>query len=270
MGFRENSIRLFPVFVGLTLAAEISNFISFVSPSWIQSIPEAHSHFQNIGLWTACFNGYMRPTYFGKAYYGCYYIYYVGYDGIRDWINPAWLYAIQTLSSLGILLQSLVTFVVLCQVTYSIHRDNLTVMKCCLVGHFITAFTLAASLVAFAVARYDSRWMPFPQFNVLSWSYAVAVISFTATVASFVIGFLRYMYLEALAWDRDSLLPTDRGFNKQNVQHSPSYDRFLGTQQLSEDEDNPQYFGRLEEYGNEQLPPQRLETSSRALVDNYH
>lgn len=40
--------------------------------------------------------------------------------------------------------------------------------------------------------------MPFPQYNVLSWSYAVAVLSFALTLASFLLGFVRYMYLDAV------------------------------------------------------------------------
>ncbi|KAG5454012.1 hypothetical protein CSKR_102074 [Clonorchis sinensis] len=197
--FKEKSHRLFLVFLWTTIAAVTTNFISFVSPFWIQSVPEAHSQFERIGLWTACFNGYMRPDDFSKAYFGCYYIYFVEYDRIRQWINPLWLYAIQVLSSLGILLQSLVTFTVLCQVTHSVNRDDLSVVKFNLLGHFFTCVTLAASLVAFAIARYDSTWMPYPSLNVLSWAYATAVLSFVLTLVAFIAGFLRYMYLDAMA-----------------------------------------------------------------------
>ncbi|CAH8468958.1 unnamed protein product [Heterobilharzia americana] len=30
----------------------------------------------------------MRPGLYDKAYFGCYYIYYVIYDRVRDWLNP--------------------------------------------------------------------------------------------------------------------------------------------------------------------------------------
>ncbi|KAF5403566.1 hypothetical protein PHET_03148 [Paragonimus heterotremus] len=96
------------------------------------------------------------------------------------------------------LMQSLVAFVVLCQTTRSIDRNDLNVTKFNLVGHFYTCITLAASLVAFAVARYDSTWMPYPQLNVLSWSYAVAAASFILTLIAFIVEFLRYLYLDAL------------------------------------------------------------------------
>ncbi|CAL8070406.1 unnamed protein product [Calicophoron daubneyi] len=195
----KKSTGLFAASLTLTLLAVCTNFISFVSPYWIQSIPSKHSQFERIGLWTACFNGYMRPGLYDKAYFGCYYIYYVEYDSVRGWINPGWLYGIQTTSSVGILLQFLVTFVLLSQSNRAIERDDIRAVKFTLFGHFVTCITLAASLVAFAVARYDSTWMPYPEMNVLSWSYAVAALSFALTSAVFLVDFFRYLYLEALA-----------------------------------------------------------------------
>ncbi|VDP31721.1 unnamed protein product [Schistosoma margrebowiei] len=140
--------RLFSCTVFFTTFGFCSNFISFVSPYWIQSVPEGNSQFQRIGLWTVCFDGYMRPALYDKAYFGCYYIYYVIYDRIRDWLNPS--------------------------------------------------LTLAAALVAFAVARYDSRWMPYPELNILSWAYAVGVLSFICTFISFTISFITYIKLNDL------------------------------------------------------------------------
>ncbi|CAH8476497.1 unnamed protein product [Heterobilharzia americana] len=83
-----DNTRLFACSVFFTVFGFCSNFISFVSPYWIQSLPEAKSQFQRIGLWTVCFDGYMRPGLYDKAYFGCYYIYYVIYDRVRDWLNP--------------------------------------------------------------------------------------------------------------------------------------------------------------------------------------
>ncbi|CAH8480232.1 unnamed protein product [Schistosoma mattheei] len=185
--------RLFSCTVFFTTFGFCSNFISFVSPYWIQSIPEANSQFQRIGLWTVCFDGYMRPALYDKAYFGCYYIYYVIYDRIRDWLNPIWLYTIQVTSSCGVLVHFLVTFIVLCQVTGAVSKSDLKSLKFIASGHFFTSLTLAAALVAFAVARYDSRWMPYPELNTLSWAYAVGVLSFICTFISFTISFITYI-----------------------------------------------------------------------------
>ncbi|CAH8476481.1 unnamed protein product [Heterobilharzia americana] len=143
-----DNTRLFACSVFFTVFGFCSNFISFVSPYWIQSLPEAKSQFQRIGLWTVCFDGYMRPGLYDKAYFGCYYIYYVIYDRVRDWLNPG--------------------------------------------------LTLTAALVAFAVARCDSRWMPYPDLNVLSWAYAVGVFSFISTFIAFIISFIIYLNLDEI------------------------------------------------------------------------
>ncbi|CAH8482601.1 unnamed protein product [Schistosoma guineensis] len=233
--------RLFSCTVFFTTFGFCSNFISFVSPYWIQSIPEANSQFQRIGLWTVCFDGYMRPALYDKAYFGCYYIYYVIYDRIRDWLNPIWLYTIQVTSSCGVLVHFLVTFIVLCQVTGAISKSDLKSLKFIASGHFFTSLTLAAALVAFAVARYDSRWMPYPELNTLSWAYAVGVLSFICTFISFTISFITYIKLndlihqqntnEHLLNDEEKMgissppppVPHHSTFNEPNVYTEPRY-----------------------------------------------
>ncbi|CAH8436078.1 unnamed protein product [Schistosoma rodhaini] len=190
--------RLFSCIVFFTAFGFCSNFISFVSPYWIQSVPEANSQFQRIGLWTVCFDGYMLPGLYDRAYFGCYYIYYVIYDRIRDWLNPIWLYAIQVTSSCGVLVQFLVMFIVLSQVAGAISKSDLKSLRFIASGHFFTSLTLAAALVAFAVARYDSRWMPYPELNTLSWSYAFGVLSFICTFIGFIISFITYIKLNDL------------------------------------------------------------------------
>ncbi|PAA47321.1 hypothetical protein BOX15_Mlig011267g3 [Macrostomum lignano] len=60
-----------------TVLACILYFVAFVTPNWIELKPEMESTFLRLGLWTACFKGYLHPEdYVSKAYYGCWYIYY--------------------------------------------------------------------------------------------------------------------------------------------------------------------------------------------------
>lgn len=81
---------LFICYFTFSLCAVLSYFIAFVSPYWIEAISGDSALFKGIGLWTACFNGYMRPNLYSKSYYGCFYIYSIEYDAIRDWLNPSW------------------------------------------------------------------------------------------------------------------------------------------------------------------------------------
>lgn len=80
---------LFLAAFSTTAAAFFFDLIAFVTPFWVESVPSEHSHFVRIGLWTACFNGYLHPTdMVQKAYFGCWYIYYKEFDRIRVWLNP--------------------------------------------------------------------------------------------------------------------------------------------------------------------------------------
>lgn len=79
---------LFITQITFSLLAAVANFIAFVSPYWVEAQSGANALFNRIGLWTACFDGYMRPDNCNRAYFGCFYIYHYGYDEIRNWLNP--------------------------------------------------------------------------------------------------------------------------------------------------------------------------------------
>ena len=79
---------LFICYLSFSIFAALTYFIAFVSPYWIVSSSPSHALFNRIGLWTVCFDGYMRPNHYNKAYFGCFYIYFIEYDSIREWLNP--------------------------------------------------------------------------------------------------------------------------------------------------------------------------------------
>lgn len=81
--------RFFQIGLGLTFTTFLFDLIAFVSPSWLESIPEFRDKFTRLGLWVACFNNYIHPEdYVSKAYSGCWYVYYPEYYYIRPWLNP--------------------------------------------------------------------------------------------------------------------------------------------------------------------------------------
>jgi len=68
--------------------------IGFGTGSWWVSIDE-DSKFVRAGLWEICFNGYEHTSdLIGKAYYGCWWIFYNEYYYIRDWIFPGLYYGV--------------------------------------------------------------------------------------------------------------------------------------------------------------------------------
>uniref|UniRef100_A0A5K3FRX3 PMP-22/EMP/MP20/Claudin tight junction n=1 Tax=Mesocestoides corti TaxID=53468 RepID=A0A5K3FRX3_MESCO len=188
---------LFITFLAFSLLAACLNFIAFVSPYWIEARSGAYALFNRIGLWTACFDGYMRPNQYDKAYYGCFYIYYVEYDSIREWLNPIWLYVVQVIASIGILCHGLVLFFLVCQATGRVAIESLHLTKWLMSGHFIAGISLLGTLLGFTYGSYDSRWVPYPRFNKLSWAFAVAIISLIFTIASFFTMLVFYLKVNA-------------------------------------------------------------------------
>ena len=79
---------LFISYLTFSLFASSTYFVAFVSPYWIVSRSSAFALFNRIGLWTVCFDGYMRSNLYNKAYFGCFYVYSLEYDSIREWLNP--------------------------------------------------------------------------------------------------------------------------------------------------------------------------------------
>lgn len=63
--------------------------IGFGTGSWWVTTDPEHSNFHSAGLWEICFNGYEHTSdLIGKAYYGCWWVFYNEYYYIRDWIFP--------------------------------------------------------------------------------------------------------------------------------------------------------------------------------------
>ncbi|KAL5968447.1 hypothetical protein TSMEX_003802, partial [Taenia solium] len=160
---------LFVCYLTLTIFASVTYFIAFVSPFWIVADSGSYALFNRIGLWTACFDGYMRPKQFNKAYFGCFYLYTVEYDSIREWLNPR-----------------VVVFFVLCQATGRIVIESQKLTKWLMTGHFIAGLSLLFTLLGFIYGSYDSRWVPYPRYNKLSWGFGTGVLSLILIVISFI------------------------------------------------------------------------------------
>ena len=69
--------------------------VGFGTGSWWVSIDD-ESKFDRAGLWEICFNGYEHTSdLIGKAYYGCWWIFYNEYYYIREWILPCLYFVLQ-------------------------------------------------------------------------------------------------------------------------------------------------------------------------------
>ncbi|KAL5109934.1 hypothetical protein TcWFU_002338 [Taenia crassiceps] len=110
----------------------------------------------------------MRPNQYNKAYFGCFYLYYTEYDSIREWLNPG-----------------VVAFFVLCQAAGRLVIESQKLTKWLMTGHFIAGVSLLLALLGFIFGSYDSRWVPYPRYNRLSWGFGTGVLSLVLIIISF-------------------------------------------------------------------------------------
>ncbi|GBP63251.1 hypothetical protein EVAR_56632_1 [Eumeta japonica] len=167
----------------LTYIAGLFLLFAFAGPYWLESYPEMFSEFKHMGLWEYCFNRFRFPSYqFDKLFHGCHYIFSEEYYVIREWLLPGWLMIVQAFVTLALMLSLLAQIVLACVVVRWPLRTVLRYEWICVSFAFICV-ALSSSFLFLAVAifggnAYRRDWLLYPSFNVLSWSYAFAVIAF--------------------------------------------------------------------------------------------
>lgn len=167
-----------PYFIafGFAVCSFILCLISFGTGYWFVSTDPDTSLFNSIGLWQACFNGYEHTSdLIGKAYYGCWWIFYKEYYYIRNWLMPAWFKACQTLATFGVVFQFMT--LILFPFAYS-ERDNVRMIVFTCITTWMMAICQTIVVVVFGVMiGLDRAWVPRYDLDVLGWSFGLAVVS---------------------------------------------------------------------------------------------
>uniref|UniRef100_A0A1L8DUW4 Protein with signal anchor n=2 Tax=Nyssomyia neivai TaxID=330878 RepID=A0A1L8DUW4_9DIPT len=167
----------------LSYVASVFLMMSFCSPYWIESYEESFSNFKNMGLWEYCFRDFSYPYYqFPRLFDGCHHIFSHEYYVIREWLLPGWLMIVQFFVTIAFLL----TFGALAIMALELIRWPLKfVLRYEWLLTRISFFCVAISSVCLFLATaifggnaYRRDWLLYPKFNVLSWSYALAVVAF--------------------------------------------------------------------------------------------
>jgi hypothetical protein len=149
--------------------------ISFGTGYWFVSV-EPDNLFQSIGLWQACFNGYEHTSdLIGKAYYGCWWIFYKEYYYIRTWLMPPWFTACQTLATFGVVFQ----FVSLGLLPFAGREVNniFMIVAACFSVWMMAACQVVVVVIFGVMIGEDRTWMPRYDLDRLGWSYGLAVLS---------------------------------------------------------------------------------------------
>jgi len=163
-------------------------FVAFVTSFWFQSWPRIHSTFLRIGLWEACFSGFIHPADpDAKAYFGCWWILSTEYNPIRFWLFPGWFIAVEVFATLALITSLFClayhTWAYLQfdrpsdHVAEDIARTKKRVRSGFILAALTGSFQTSTVLIFGVASRVDWNWMPMQFFNYLSWSYGLAVVA---------------------------------------------------------------------------------------------
>ncbi|CAF3390153.1 unnamed protein product [Rotaria sp. Silwood1] len=116
-----------------SIFALICDLIGFSTPYWLQIWPRVgDTTFRKLGLWQVCIAGFRNPkNYWGKVYYGCWWLYAREYNGLREdgVLTPAWFTAVQTFACFGLIFNILgcVALIVVAITRYRLSRRSMLI-----------------------------------------------------------------------------------------------------------------------------------------------
>lgn len=188
------------VFGGIiTYVAGVFLVMAFTSPYWIQSYQETYSNFKHMGLWEYCFYEFRYPFYqFDKLFDGCHHVFSQEFHVIREWLLPVWLMVVQAFVTLGLLFsffgQAIIAMILVRWPLRFVLRYEWLLSCAAFIFDALTGFFLFLAVAIFGGQCWRRDWLMYPNFNYLSWSYGLAVISFMFhTLGAFL------LYLDARA-----------------------------------------------------------------------
>ncbi|KAH8238768.1 uncharacterized protein LOC110182450 [Drosophila serrata] len=167
----------------VTFASFFVLMMSFCSPYWIESYEETRSSFKNMGLWQYCFKDFVYPKYqFPKQFTGCHNVFSHDYYVIREYLLPGWLMAVQGFVTMSFI----IVFLVLSLLSLTIIRLPLKpvlqyewlLVRLSYIGTAVSSLFMFLAVCIFGGCAYRRDWLMYPKFNVLGWSYALAVVTF--------------------------------------------------------------------------------------------
>uniref|UniRef100_T1J6A5 Claudin n=1 Tax=Strigamia maritima TaxID=126957 RepID=T1J6A5_STRMM len=161
-----------------TIVATLFVIIGYSTPYWLVSdlnIPKIR--YYNLGLWNVCLNNFRDPLYlYDMVFNGCRYIPIEDLWFIRDQIlEPAFFIAVQVLFTFC-LICVLIACALVIMYSMCCTPENYKMLYGISLDLLIAATFGTMAVIIFG-ARGDGRdWMPDPDHNYLSWSFALAVI----------------------------------------------------------------------------------------------
>uniref|UniRef100_A0A023G4G7 Putative conserved plasma membrane protein n=1 Tax=Amblyomma triste TaxID=251400 RepID=A0A023G4G7_AMBTT len=165
-------------------------FIAFTTPYWLASDPRVYSaQLLRLGLWETCFRSFADPRDLNKEkyYVGCRWIFAYEYNTLRDFIEIPFFVAVQVFFTIGFTLLLLACVLLLAMHICLPSARTHQLLKVVIALLVASAVCNTIAVIVFG-ARGDGRdWMPDPDHNFLSWSFALGVIGAFCTYVAAVL-----------------------------------------------------------------------------------
>ncbi|XP_017770893.1 PREDICTED: uncharacterized protein LOC108558487 [Nicrophorus vespilloides] len=157
--------------------------IAFCSPYWVQSFENTVNEFLNMGLWEYCFDNFRYPHYqFDKLFTGCHHVFSQEYYVIREWLVPSWLMSVQAFVTISFLLSAtaqVLQALQLCRWPLNfVLRYEYILSGIDFICNSLSAIFMFLAVLIFGTSHARRDWLLYPNYNYLSWSYGVAILSF--------------------------------------------------------------------------------------------
>lgn len=156
----------------------IFTIIAFSTPYWLSSDgKQAVKHFDNLGLWEACFTRFSDPNYlYDRQFIGCKWLFDEDYTFLSNILEPPFFIVTQTLYTIGLVFLLIgVLGVLAIQLCFVVEKE-VYAMRVLAVITLISAKCMTIAVLVFGIWGDDRDWMPDPEHNYLSWSFALAVV----------------------------------------------------------------------------------------------
>jgi len=165
--------------VAVTAFCSILTAIAFFTPNWLSSDTRLYgAEFVKLGLWETCFRSLRGPEdlEYRQYFSGCRWIFREEYQNIRGFLMPAFFIATQVLYTIGFVFLLLAVIGVLAiQLCFIIDKE-IFAMKVLASVMFLAGLFCTTAVIVFGIKGDDRDWMPDPEHNFLSWSFALAVV----------------------------------------------------------------------------------------------
>jgi len=182
---QKTSIQLFYACITGFIGA-VFFLMSFSSPYWLSSWSDTQSPFLNMGLWEFCFDRFRYPkNQYDRMFDGCAPIWGTEYREIREWMTPWWLMLVQFMSIVAFLftfLAQIIDAALLLRIPMEhVLRFEYNLVFATFIMKSITTILLFLCVAFFGGFCWDREWLLYPNYNYVSWSYALAVFAMFIT-----------------------------------------------------------------------------------------